>query len=55
MLSCRPGARFAPDDAPTAKLEKLEVLLTRAAPPDEDVSLLAELLSLPASERHPLF
>ena len=39
---------------PAARLEKLEALLARAAPPDEDVALLADLLSLPASERHPL-
>jgi class 3 adenylate cyclase/predicted ATPase len=45
---------FARDDPPTAKLEKLEVLLARAAPPDDDVALLADLLSLPASERYPL-
>jgi len=47
-------ARFACDDMPAAKLEKLESLLARAAPPEEDVALLADLLSLPASERHPL-
>jgi tetratricopeptide (TPR) repeat protein len=29
-------------------------LLARAAPPDEDVAFIADLLSLPASERHPL-
>jgi predicted ATPase len=29
-------------------------LLARAAPPDEDVAFLADLLSLPASQRHPL-
>jgi ATP-dependent DNA ligase len=45
---------FARDDPPAAKLEKLEALLARAAPPDEDVAFLADLLSLPASERHPL-
>jgi predicted ATPase len=45
---------FARDDPPAAKLEKLEALLARAEPPDEDVALLADLLSLPASERHPL-
>ena len=45
---------FARDDAPAAKLEKLEALLARAAPPDEDVAFLADLLSLPASVRHPL-
>ena len=48
------AAGFARDDPPAAKLEKLEALLARAAPPDEDVALLADLLSLPASERHPL-
>jgi hypothetical protein len=45
---------FARDDNPAAKLEKLEGLLALAAPPDEDVVLLADLLSLPASDRHPL-
>ena len=45
---------FAPDDPPTARLEKLEALLAPAAPPDEDVAFIADLLSLPASERHPL-
>jgi predicted ATPase len=29
-------------------------LLALASPPDEDVALLADLLSLPGSERHPL-
>src|SRR5215472_789710 len=48
------AAGFARDDPPAAKLEKLEALLARAAPPDEDVALLADLMSLPASERHPL-
>jgi predicted ATPase len=48
------AAEFARDDPPEAKLEKLEGVLARAAPPDEDVALLADLLSLPASERHPL-
>jgi class 3 adenylate cyclase/predicted ATPase len=48
------AAGFARDDPPAAKLGKLEALLTHAAPPDEDVALLADLLSLPASERHPL-
>jgi class 3 adenylate cyclase/predicted ATPase len=43
---------FARDDMPAVRLEKLETLLGRAAPPDEDVALLADLLSLPASERH---
>jgi hypothetical protein len=29
-------------------------LLARAAPPEEDVAFIADLLSLLASERHPL-
>ena len=37
-----------------AKLDKLEALLARAALPDKDVAFLADLMSLPASERHPL-
>jgi hypothetical protein len=45
------AAGFARDDTPPAKLEKLESLLVRAAPPAEDVALLADLLSLPALER----
>src|SRR5205823_12087265 len=45
---------FARDDPPPAKREKLEDLLARTAPPEEDVALLADLLSLPASERHSL-
>jgi predicted ATPase len=36
------------------KLEKLGALLARAAATDENVALLADLMSLPASERHPL-
>ena len=42
------AAGFARDDPPAARLEKLEALLARAAPPDEDVAFLADLLSLPA-------
>jgi class 3 adenylate cyclase len=45
---------FARDDPPACRLEKLETVLARAAPPDEDVAFLADLLSLPTSERHPL-
>jgi predicted ATPase len=48
------AAGFAQDDPPPARLDKLEVLLARAAPPDEDVALLADLMSLPTSERHPV-
>jgi class 3 adenylate cyclase/predicted ATPase len=45
---------FTRDDMPAAKLDKLEALLARAEPPDEDVAFFADLLSLPGSERHPL-
>ena len=48
------AAGFAREDPPASKLEKLEALLACTAPPDEDVALLADLMSLPASERHPL-
>jgi class 3 adenylate cyclase len=48
------AAGFGRDDAPATKWEKLEAVLARAALRDEDVALLADLLSLPASERHPL-
>ncbi len=48
------AAGFASDDSPEAKLEKLEALLAFAAPPEEDVAFLADLLSLPATARHPL-
>ena len=42
------------DNPPAARLEKLEALLARAGPPDDDASFLADLLSLPVSERFPL-
>jgi class 3 adenylate cyclase/predicted ATPase len=45
---------FTSDDPPAVKLDKLEALLAGAAPPVEDVAFLADLLSLPVSERHPL-
>jgi class 3 adenylate cyclase/predicted ATPase len=45
---------FLADDPPAARREKLEALLARAAPADEDVTFMADLLSLPASGRHPL-
>jgi predicted ATPase/class 3 adenylate cyclase len=48
------AAAFSRDDTPAARLKKLEALLARTMPPDEDAALLADLLSLPASERHPL-
>jgi class 3 adenylate cyclase/predicted ATPase len=48
------AARFAPVDPPASKLEKLEVLLARGSPSDEDIALIADLLSLPSPERYPL-
>ncbi|MBV8336043.1 MAG: AAA family ATPase [Alphaproteobacteria bacterium] len=48
------ASRFTGDDTPVAKLEKLEAVLARAAPPAEDIALLADLLSLSASERNSL-
>jgi class 3 adenylate cyclase/predicted ATPase len=48
------AAGFARDDLPASRLEKLDVLLAPTAPPDEDVAIIADLLSLPSSERHPL-
>ena len=40
------AAGFARDDAVESKLEKLRILLVPAAPPNENVALLAEMLSL---------
>jgi class 3 adenylate cyclase/predicted ATPase len=48
------AAGFARDDPLSTRLEKIESLLALAAPPDEDVAFLVDLLSLPSSERHPL-
>jgi class 3 adenylate cyclase/predicted ATPase len=47
-------AAFAPADPPAAKLGKLEALLSRRSLPEEDVAFLADLLSLPSLECHPL-
>jgi predicted ATPase/class 3 adenylate cyclase len=45
---------FARDDGPAAKLAKLVAILDPADSPDDDVALLADLMSLPVSERYPL-
>lgn len=50
----RRASDLASDDQPSVKLHKLEALLARASPPDEDFALIGELLSLPGSERYPL-
>jgi predicted ATPase len=46
------AAGFAREDPPASRLEKLESLLARAAASNDDVAFLADLLSLPGSERH---
>jgi DNA-binding winged helix-turn-helix (wHTH) protein/predicted ATPase len=48
------AAGFARDDPPDAKWRKLAALLVRTKSPDEDVAFLANLMSLPTSERYPL-
>jgi class 3 adenylate cyclase/predicted ATPase len=48
------AAGFTLEDPAAVKLENLRALLAAAAPPDEDIAFLIDLLSLPASERHPL-
>jgi predicted ATPase/DNA-binding winged helix-turn-helix (wHTH) protein len=45
---------FAPHDPPAVRLEKLEALLAQSGTPDEDVTFIADLLSLPISEQRPL-
>jgi class 3 adenylate cyclase/tetratricopeptide (TPR) repeat protein len=47
------AAGFHRDDDPTARLGKLEALLGQTATTPEDVALIADLLSLPASDRYP--
>jgi hypothetical protein len=45
------AAGFARDDLPAAKWEKREAVLALARPADEDVALLADLMSMPRSRR----
>jgi class 3 adenylate cyclase len=47
------AAGFTRDDAPRMKLEKLTALLAPATPTEEDVALLADLLSIQLTDRHP--
>src|SRR5215469_9376077 len=47
------AAGFSRDDPAPIKLKKLQTVLARAAIPGEDAAFLADLLSLPGSERHP--
>src|SRR5215469_3146005 len=48
------AAEFARTDPSDIKLEKLEALLAPASLPDEDVAVLADLVSLPGSARYPV-
>jgi predicted ATPase len=47
------AAGFQRDDDATARIDKLEALLGQTATIPEDVSLIADLLSLSASDRYP--
>ena len=47
------AARFARDDAPQAKLDKLDTLLAQSFTPTQDAALLVEMLSLPNDGRLP--
>jgi class 3 adenylate cyclase/predicted ATPase len=46
------AAGFEREDTPWAKLDKLRALLSPASPPDEDVAILAELLSIPTGDQY---
>jgi predicted ATPase len=48
------AARLTPSDLPAAKWRKFEILLARESISDEDAPFLADLLSLPDSERRPV-
>jgi class 3 adenylate cyclase/predicted ATPase len=47
------AAGFTSDDTASARLDKLEALLTPHAPAESDAPLLADLLSLPFDDRYP--
>ena len=47
------AAGFERDDTPELKLGKLEALLAPLSPPEKEIALLADLLSLPGSSRYP--
>jgi class 3 adenylate cyclase/predicted ATPase len=47
------AAGFERDDTPAAKLDKVTSLLGAASEQESDIQLLSELLSIPASDRHP--
>jgi predicted ATPase len=47
------AAGLSHDDAPQAKLDKLDAVLERAFTPRQDAALFAEMLSLPNDGRYP--
>ena len=47
------AARLAYDEAPGARLDKLDALLAQSSTSTEDVGLIAEMLSLPNDGRYP--
>jgi class 3 adenylate cyclase/predicted ATPase len=47
------AAGFERDDAPSARLDKLQALLAASEPAEGDAQLLAELLSVPLDGRYP--
>lgn len=50
----RRSSELPNEDSSGVRLDRLEALLNRADQPDEDIALLADLLSLPLSERYRL-
>ncbi|WP_247779614.1 AAA family ATPase [Bradyrhizobium sp. 170] len=46
------AAGFEREDRPEARLDKLRALLSPASPPDEEVAILAELLSIPTCDSY---
>jgi predicted ATPase/class 3 adenylate cyclase len=48
------AAGLTPSDSAAAKWEKFEILLARGSISDDDAPFLADLLSLPGSERRPI-
>ena len=47
------AARFAHDDSPQAKTDKLDALLAQSSTSSQDAALFAEMLSLPNDGRYP--
>ncbi|SDR58122.1 Adenylate cyclase, class 3 [Rhizobiales bacterium GAS113] len=54
VLQLEKAAGFRPSEGPEGKWARLEAMLTLTATSDEDVALLADLLSLPHDDRRPL-